>query len=376
MSDTKDERGEPKLSPELRRAIAADTIGCFVDNAVLKKADVAVLKKILAADLDVVSGTPISRKRALGALARSDKSEETGALLARVLADRKRPARERAAAAAYLGLLGPALAEKPLLAALRAAQGEDEPLLRVEVIKALGEAGSKEALAALREIPPSDDDPAKRQLVLARIAVAIREQADGADVETLERDLQLRWITTEAKPLDAKAVRETQNAIGGSTFGVALNPEVGFAFDCGATQNVLFLNEDLKSGGFAQGLSRRPMIAGLVVSKAEDLQYFTLRWLLLTSPAKQGVRMILVRPTGEPAFEGLAVTGDAKALRFTLRDTAGERVSAAIDGEIADDAIRWSLRVRQEPPRGKLRPRPITGAERIGPRARDPVTSG
>jgi hypothetical protein len=83
------------------------------------------------------------------------------------------------------------------------------------------------------------------------------------------------------------------------------------------------------------------------------------RWLLLTSPADDGVRMVLVRPNGEAAFEGVAVAG-AKALRFTLRDTGLERTPAEIAGRIADDDVAWTIRVWRGPLRAKQMPRPIT----------------
>jgi hypothetical protein len=348
-------RGGPKLSPALRRAIAADTIGCFVDNAVLAKRDVAALQKILAGQ--ETPGLDINRKRALGALARSDRSAETGELLAQVLADRKLPHRDRAAAAAYLGLLSPPAAEKPLLAALRKTSG----LLRVEVIKALGQVGTAKALTQLRKIELDDDDPARRQLGLAELAIAFREKRKGTGPDDLSDALDIRWTTTEATRLDARAVRETLAALGGPTYGVTINPRIGFRFDCGSLQHVVLLNEALKRGSFVKGVRERNMIAGLLVSQAEKLRYFSVRWLLLTSPAKDGVRMVLARPNGDPAFEGQAVAEDG-ALRFTLRDTGLERTPAEISGFATDDDIDWTMRVWRGPLRGKLRPRPLTGS--------------
>ena len=62
----------PKFSAALRRNILVETSACFVDDERLGKADVGTLKQLLAAgdQLD----PEISRKRALSALARSDKS--------------------------------------------------------------------------------------------------------------------------------------------------------------------------------------------------------------------------------------------------------------------------------------------------------------
>jgi hypothetical protein len=365
MAETNSTSGEPPLSPALRRAIAADTIGCFVDRAVLGKGDVAVLKRIL--ERPDVGGVDISLKRALGALARSDDSAETASLLARVLADPGRPLRERAAAAAYLALLPSETAEEPLLEMLPKTEGP----LRLEVIRSLGEVGTAKALAVLRRIPSNPSDLAARQVGLARLAIAFREERNDIGPEDVERELDLRWATLQPKRLEREELRGIVSALG-PTFGVRPNPEIGFAYDCGTMRHVLLLNERLKAGELVEAISARNMIAGLLVAQEERLRYFAVHWLVLTSPGKDGVRIVLVRPNGEPAFDGLA-RRDKEGLVFTLRDSGLERTRATIEGRITSDDIAWTMRVWRGPLRGKLRPRAITEAARIGPRARDPV---
>jgi hypothetical protein len=365
MAETRAGPGEPSLSPELRRAIAADTVGCFVDRAVLGEADVALLKRIIG-DPEV-DGVEISLKRALGALARSDRSAETAALLARVVVDAKRLLRERAAAAAYLALLPAEVAEEPLLAALPEATGP----LRLEIVKSLGEVGTEKALAVLRRIPPDPEDLATRQLAVAKLAIAFREERDDTGPDDLDRTLDIRWETLEAKRLAPEEVRGTVASLG-PTFGIHPNSEVGYGYDCGSTRHVLLLNERVKPGEFVKAIGARNMIAGLLVAQAEQLRYFAVRWLLLTSPAGEGVRMVLVRPNGEPAFEGRAQP-KARGLDFTLRDTGLERTPTAIEGRITSDDVAWTMRVWRGPLPGKLRPRPIANAARVGPRAREPV---
>jgi hypothetical protein len=353
MTRTKAGKGESRVSAALRRAIAADTIGCFVDNAVLAKGDIAVLKAILGGQR--APGFEINLKRALGALARSDKSPEAGEILARVLADEKALPRNRSAAAAYLSQLPPQASEKALLAALPTASG----LLRLEVIKALGQVGTAKALAQLSEIEPDDADIARRQLALAKLAIAFREKGEGTGAGELDIALGIRWTTTQSTSLDPKDVREILAAMSGPTFSVEVNPEVGFRFTCGELEHVLLLNKALKRGGFAKGLTKRNLIAGLVVAQSEKLRHFTVRWLLLTAPADDGVRVVLVRPGGEPVFEGKAVA-DAKGLGFMLRDTGLERTPAQIAGRVADDDIAWAIRVWRGPLRAKPSPRPVS----------------
>ena len=51
MSDPSAGRDDSQLSPALRRAISANSIGCFVDHARLAGADIERLKAILAEDV-------------------------------------------------------------------------------------------------------------------------------------------------------------------------------------------------------------------------------------------------------------------------------------------------------------------------------------
>src|SRR5688500_9516064 len=148
----------PRLSAALRRTIAADTAGCFLDNEVLGAKDVATLRQILAGKL--TPDVEIERKRALGALARSDKTAQAAALIGAVLADPEAPKQERSAAAALLALLPPEPAEKALLGALDRSGGP----LRFEILQSLGQVGSARALAKLEKLELPEGDLAKRAL--------------------------------------------------------------------------------------------------------------------------------------------------------------------------------------------------------------------
>lgn len=348
MTKPPSRRAAPKMSPALRRAIAADAIGCPVDEEVLAPRDVAALKAILADERE--PAIAISRKHAFGALARSDPSAETGALLGQALADRTLPPRDRLAAAAYLGWLPPAAAEPALLAALSSASG----LLRLEIVKSLGQAGGAKALARLSRLDPESEDIGRRQLTFARSVIGLRERrGDG-----LASALGVKWRLREAEPLAAKAVREIVAALGGARYDMPINPDTGLAFECGGVRHVLLLNAALRRGGFADAALKDGMIAGLVVARAEKLPSYGVRWLLLTSPGKQGLDILLARTNGDIALAGSA-EANAEGLRFTLRDTGIERTPVEVVGHVTNDEIGWTMRVWRGALRDKAHPRAI-----------------
>jgi hypothetical protein len=344
----------PRLSAALRRTIAADTAGCFLDNEVLGAKDVATLRQILAGKL--TPDVEIERKRALGALARSDKTAQAAALIGAVLADPEAPKQERSAAAALLALLPPEPAEKALLGALDRSGGP----LRFEILQSLGQVGSARALAKLEKLELPEGDLAKRALALAELAIAFREGRKGTGADALARRLELEWNRIDARRIDRKAVKEVLAGLSGPAYGVKLRDDYGLRFDCGRLRNVVLLNAALRPGSFLKDAQQGNLIAALVVAQPErKLAHFSVRWLLLASPGKERIAMALVRPNGEPAFEGEAVR-DSEGLRFRLRDTGLERVPAEIEGRVTDDDIAWTIRVWQGPLRDKQRPRAIT----------------
>jgi hypothetical protein len=340
----------PKLSAALRRNILIETSACFVDDERLGKADVGTLKQLLAAgdQLD----PEISRKRALSALARSDRSLESGQILASVLNDRKASPRDRMAAAAYLGLLPAEASEELLLSALAKAQGH----LRLQVIQSLGQIGSARSLTRLRRLKLEDGDVANRARVMAELAIGFRERRRDTSAEDLAKKLELSWRAVKAKQLDANALKEIVGNVGGPRYGIGLRRDLGFRLDCGGLSNAVLLNEALRPGTLVDDAGESNMIAALVVTQAErKLTYFTVRWLVLTSPHRDGIAIVVLKANGDPAFEGTAVR-DGKGLRFSLRNTGIERTQAEITGQATDDDVKFAVRVWRGALRDKQRP--------------------
>ena len=340
----------PKLSAALRRNILIETSACFVDDERLGKADVGTLKQLLAAgdQLD----PEISRKRALSALARSDRSLESGQILASVLNDRKASPRDRMAAAAYLGLLPAEASEELLLSALAKAQGH----LRLQVIQSLGQIGSARSLTRLRRLKLEDGDVANRARVMAELAIGFRERRRDTSAEDLAKKLELSWRAVKAKQLDANALKEIVGNVGGPRYGIGLRRDLGFRLDCGGLSNAVLLNEALRPGTLVDDAGESNMIAALVVTQAErKLTYFTVRWLVLTSPHRDGIAIVVLKANGDPAFEGTAVR-DGKGLRFSLRNTGIERTQAEITGQATDDDVKFAVRVWRGTLRDKQRP--------------------
>lgn len=135
-----DKLTDENFSRELLHAIAADEVRCTTDLAVLSPGDVAVLKQVLRGEK--VPPILIDRKRAVTALANSERSAEVSAILAGIVGDLKETTRVRGAAAAHLSAMPKESAEKALLENLETAN----EIVRREVRKSLTKIGSDKAV--------------------------------------------------------------------------------------------------------------------------------------------------------------------------------------------------------------------------------------
>jgi len=256
------------------------------------------------------------------------------------------------AAAAYLGLLPAEASEELLLSALAKAQGH----LRLQVIQSLGQIGSARSLTRLRRLKLEDGDVANRARVMAELAIGFRERRRDTSAEDLAKKLELSWRAVKAKQLDANALKEIVGNVGGPRYGIGLRRDLGFRLDCGGLSNAVLLNEALRPGTLVDDAGESNMIAALVVTQAErKLTYFTVRWLVLTSPHRDGIAIVVLKANGDPAFEGTAVR-DGKGLRFSLRNTGIERTQAEITGQATDDDVKFAVRVWRGALRDKQRP--------------------
>lgn len=342
--------GDAGLSAALQRAIAADRGDCFVDLPELPPDDVADLKKILRGE--GIPTLPVDRERAVAALARSERSDEASAILARIVSSREEARRVRAAAASHLSVMPPLAAEQGLLANLTS----DDDAVRVEVIKSLGKIGSVASLDRLEALPSPDRDAERKELAFAKLLIALRGGARPAGEAGTTPGV--RWTTHTARMIEGREVQESIRAIRGSTFGFALNPDMGLELPCGRTTHGIFLNEVLRRGALLDTLRTRSMIAGLVALKEEGTRHLTVRYLVLTSPTDAGVTVSVARTSGEVVFAGDA-RREGDALRLTMRDMGVERTPTEITGLARSDRVELTVRVWRGTVRAKKRGEPI-----------------
>ncbi|TDL90784.1 HEAT repeat domain-containing protein [Meridianimarinicoccus aquatilis] len=345
------ETAKSALSADLKRVVGADHI-VLRKTAVLKKADAARLAALLGQKQSKGPDALIDRKRALAALARSAPLQrDTADILGRLLVDETADPSERLAAASYLGALSTDMAERPLIAALRQARGP----FRSRVLKSLAQVGSASAFRLLRDLEPENAAEA-RQLALATAAIAAREP--GLVSPDYGKAFGLEWAEAKAEPLDRKSLAAVHAGLSGPLFSMAPSAKLGLGYTCGKTRFTLLLNDSLDQNDIPKAVMAREWIAASMVTQAGNAAHWTLRWLVLTQPVADGLRMVLLRPNGDAMFEGMAQPGK-DGMNFHLRDTGLERIPTQIDGRILRNGLSWTHKVWRGPLRAKKRPLPL-----------------
>jgi hypothetical protein len=344
------QRDKAKTQPpsDLIRAVSAERLP-LRETIVVSKSEAALLAEAMRRGDGILSGTPIDARRALGTLARSAPDDPgTAEVLAAVMLDPETAPAMRLAAVAQLGTLPAPHAEPPLLRALRGAGGP----LRHALLRALAQVGTAESYKLLRETEAESEADA-RQLALARTAIAAREP--GLIGPALDVAFRLDWENAQAAPLDRKRIAAITAKLSGSLFSIRPSPDIAVGYSCGGSDFALMPNAELGKNDLTAPLFERDRLAAVLVSQAARGANWTLRLLVLTQPDKDRLRIVMVRPNGDPMFEGTGERGK-EGVDFRLRETGLERTPTTIEGRISGASLTWNHRVWRGPMRPKRRP--------------------
>jgi hypothetical protein len=327
-----------KFSRKLLQAISAEIAWAEADLPFLAGRDLADLKRILRGE--VHPETPIDKKRAINALARSESSTEAAEILAEILSNPEDLLTVRVLAALNLSAMPPEIAQR----ALRENLASDDEILRAAIVESLSRIGGGDDLIALENVA-FEDEGYRRQLALAKLAIGFRSGATMRESEDAIKSLGLHWTTHEAKQVAPEKVEKHIHAIWPSTYGIRLNRDVAFEVGCGKIKHILFLNEDLKRGDFIKPTRARSRLAGLVALPEEGMSHSAIRYLLFTIPSGTRLDVVVIGTNGKVAYAGEA-RPEKEKLRFTLRGVELGAAATEIEGLVSKDDIRLTLRVR------------------------------
>jgi hypothetical protein len=301
----------------------------------------ADLQLLTAVARDEPGDIRLSRHRALDVLATVASADVAIPVLEQVAGDRTARRTDRVAAVRGLGSVATPAAEELLLGLA----ADADPNVRREAFAALGTFASGMALNTLAGLEEADDDASRRQLTLARAAIAHREGADGPflpevrarrpDDPGLENslDVSLELKSTEATIEDAERFR-------GPTFGIEM-ADRAYGLRCGRAEWSIFVNRDLGSSFSARArLLERPWIAALLARWAPPVVAMATQYVVLTRPVGRAARIDVARTDGVVAYTGSTQPVD-NALAFSITDVdRPQTVPTVLSGALEPEGVR------------------------------------
>lgn len=238
-----------------------------------------------------------------------------------------------------LGLLPPEFADTPLATTLK----EDREVSESNVLKALARAGDKNSFKALKSLEPTNNANVMKLRAYAETMIALRlGKKISADVEkrTLPTTSPFKFNSE-----NADALKKTISSIEGKPFGLELNKDFGFSFDCAKYKHTILFNSNFKRGNLIKSISKA-QLAGIIVMEDQASGRSLLRHSIILLPGKNATRVSVLRTNGEVALAGeLRPDGDSYSLH--LRDLGTEVRPIQVAGKITKDGIELSADVFQ-----------------------------
>lgn len=291
----------------------------------------------------IAQGVPAAKRynlaRAMAIAADNSPTPETASLIVRILNDERADLALRLQAASLLGEIPVRTSSKALAEALVGSS----PMFEAALLGALAKVGEVEAAKAIAARPPTVSKRLARLRDFARAMILYR---DGREADE-RADNALLPIGQEVAIRHEPAAEVTKVMAGlrGSTFGVRINPAIGYAFHCGSARHVVLLSADLPAGGLLAALSERRRIAGIVAMQDErGSATYVVHRVIVTRPECDGIAVAVLTTGGEVELRGKLMPQD-KGATLSLRSHAAGRRPTEVEGVVSDEGLVLRARV-------------------------------
>ena len=259
-----------------------------------------------------------------------------------VLADDQAPELSRRVAAVYLGQLQTPEALEALVQHL---DTHDERVLSA-IVRALGAAGGRRALESLTKLEPNLPPSVTDEVAIACAFIAYRIGVEGHDLpipaDFLFIDVDESCTgNLEIMPAGRNDTEFCLRSLGRRPFGIELAEYPAFQVRC-QRQVWLFLpNRAFVTESALVRITSNRAILGVVASRNQETGLYSLAYVLLATPLKDGtVKIVASRTNGQVIFGGSARLDDA-GLQISLRAvTRPGAFGVEIEGTVENGQLR------------------------------------
>lgn len=225
-------------------------------------------------------------------------------------------------------------------------QTDDERVL-YGIVKALGQLGDSRAISALLNIKNTKKGSvsSKANFAVALISYRLGLEGNELSIPTEEEYLKMSGDTQPIKISKAsrEEINKYVNSISDRQFGIQLAQEPAYEVIIGRDTNVVLLNKQYTDLENAKQLLQRRSMLGIIAYKSEEHKSYSLRYLILTSPAAQSnsnIDVIITDPDGNTMFGGMLSIRDNN-IKFSIRSTSQlGGFPLLIEGDLIDRELR------------------------------------
>lgn len=227
-------------------------------------------------------------------------------------------------------------------------QIDDERVL-YGVVEALGQVGDSRAISALSNIRNGKEGfvSSKANFALALISYRFGLEGNELSFPTEEEYLKMPDDTQQIKISKASRGEITKcvNSISDLQFGIQLSEEPAYQVITGGNTHMVLLNKQYTDIERSKQLLQRKSILGIIAYKSEEHQSYSVRYLILTSPATQStldgnINVIITSPDGNIMFGGILSMRDNN-MKFSIRSTSQPGgFPFLIEGDLIDRELK------------------------------------
>jgi hypothetical protein len=225
-------------------------------------------------------------------------------------------------------------------------QTDDERVL-YGIVKALGQVGDSSAISPLLNIKNAKKGfvSSKANFAVALISYRFGLEGNELSIPTEEEYLKMSGITQPIK--FSKASREEidkcVNSISDRQFGIQLHQESAYQVIIGRDMHIVMLNKQYTDTENVKQLFQRKSMLGIIANKSEEHESYSVRYLILSSPATKSngnIDVVITTPDGIIMFGGMLSMTDNN-IKFSIRSTSQPGgFPLLIEGDLIDRELR------------------------------------
>ena len=223
----------------------------------------------------------------------------------------------------------------------------DDERVSYGIVEALGHVGDSRAIPALLNIKNTKKGfvSSKANFAVALISYRFGLEGNELSIPTEEEYLKM---SEDTQPIEiSKASREEidkcMNSISDRQFGIELAHESAYEVIAGRETHMVLLNKQYTDLENVRQLLQRKSMLGIIAYKSEEHKSYSVRYLILVSPATKSngnIDVIITSPDGNIMFGGMLSIRDNN-IRFSIRSTSQPGgFPLLIEGDLIDRELR------------------------------------